>query len=114
MTDTLMDIFTQYLGLTKDSDLFYLEMPLGKHGLWFSDRQIDAARTDYKDYDIYYRGKTKQTAIQNIAYLKNNIDTLDQCDINGDIFKLRVLNQWEYLEKDSEGYFVFANVVRLI
>lgn len=114
MTEKLMNILDQYTSLTKDVDLFYLEMPLSKSGAWFADRSVQSARTDYRDYDIYYRGKTKQSAIQNIEYLKNTIDNLTQCEIDGETFRLRMENQWEYLEKDSEGYFVFANVVRLV
>lgn len=114
MTDNLINVLDQYTALTKDVDLFYLEMPLGKAGLWFADRQTDASRTGYKEYDIYYRGKTKQSAIQNIAYLKNTLDNLEECSINGEIFKLQVLFEWDFLEKDAEGYYVFANSLRLL
>lgn len=114
MTNNLLDILSQYTNLTKDVDLFYLEMPLGKSGLWLADRQTDNARTGYKEYDMYYRGKDKQQCIDNLEYLSNAIENMTECSINGEIFKLTVLYSWDYMEKDSEGYYVFTNTLRLI
>lgn len=110
----ILDILNQYTALELNKDLFYLEMPLDKSGLWIADAQIDNVRTGYRDYSIYYRGKTKESAIENIAYLQDTLDNLPQCTIDGEIFKLSLLYQWDYLEKDAEGYFVFANTLRLL
>lgn len=114
MTNELLDILDTLTDLTKDTDLFYLEIPLGKGGLWIADLQTTKAPTGYKDYNVYYRGKTKQSAIDNLEYLNDSIDNLDECRINGNIFKLTRLYEWDYLEKDSEGYFVWANTFRLL
>lgn len=103
--------------LREDVDLFYLEMPLEKSGLWFSDRQIDSRfnGTGAQEFDIYYRGKDKTKLIANTTYLKDVIDTLTDCRLeDGEDFRLDILFTWDYLEKDSEGYFVFANAVRVL
>lgn len=113
-TNQLLKILEDYTALTLDTDLFYLEMPLGKSGLWIMDRQNPKAPTGYKEYDIFYRGKTKQSAVDNIEYLNDAIEYLTGCEINGKIFKLERLFEWDYLEKDSEGYYVFANTLRLL
>ena len=114
MTDNLMAVLDTYTVLTKDTDLFYLDMPLNTSGLWFADRQTDNIRTDHKDYDVYYRGKDKAKCVKNIEYLKKSIDDMTECSINNQIFNLKVLYQWDFLEKDSEGYYVFANTFRII
>ena len=116
--DTLLNILDQKTALNKNVDLFAYEIEIGKIGLWCSDSQTDSRfnSVDYKEFDIYYRGKTKASAISNIRYLKNRIDDISTqvCELDdGTIFKLQILFGWDYLEKDSEGYFVFANRVRL-
>lgn len=117
--DTLIKILDETTSLQKDVTLFAYEMPLDTIGLWVSDAQTDSRfnSPDMQEFDIYYRGKTKQSAIQNIAYLKNRVDTMstDVCRLeDGTSFKLQILFTWDYLEKDSEGYFVFANRLRLM
>lgn len=117
--DTLIKVLNEKTVLVTDKDLFYYEIPLGKIGLWVADAQTDSRfnSVDVSEFDIYYRGKTKTSAIQNIAYLKNRVDEIstEVCELDdGTTFKLQILFQWEYLEKDSEGYFVFANRLRLI
>lgn len=116
--DTLLNVLDETTALTKDTDLFAYEIPLSKYGLWASDTQTDSRfnSVDYEEFDVYYRGKTKQSAIANTKYLKNKIDEIstEMCELSdGTQFKLQILYTWEYLEKDSEGYFVFANRLRL-
>ena len=118
--DTLLKILNETTALTTDIDLFAYEIPLGKHGLWCSDAQTDSRfnSVDRQEFDIYYRGKTKSSAMANIKYLKEAIEYLSGsegvCEIeDGTTFKLEILYSWEYMEKDAEGYFVFANRLRL-
>lgn len=116
--DTLIKVLNETTALTTDVDLFAYEIPLGKIGLWCSDSQTDSRfnAVDAQEFDVYYRGKTKQSSISNIKYLKNTIDSIstEVCELeDGTTFKLQILFNWEYLEKDSEGYFVFANRLRL-
>lgn len=116
--DLIIEILNEKTALTKDVDLFAYEIPLDTVGLWVSDSQIDSRfnSVDMQEFDIYYRGKTKQSAIKNIEYLKNRVDELSttECRLeNGALFKIQILSTWDYLEKDSEGYFVFANRIRL-
>lgn len=119
--DTLLEIINETTALTTDVDLFAYEIPLSKHGLWVSDSQADSRfnSVDAQEFDVYYRGKTKQSAIANVKYLKNTIDSLSGgngvCELSdGTQFKLEIMFTWEYLEKDAEGYYVFANRLRLI
>lgn len=114
MTDNLIAILDSFTPLQTDIDLFYLEMPAGKSGLWFADTTTTKVPTGYKDYDVYYRGKTKQSAITNLERFNASIDDMEECTINGVSFKLSRLFEWDYLEKDTEGYFVFANTLRLL
>lgn len=119
MIETFIKILTENTQLAEDTDLFYLEIPLGKIGVWFSDRQTDSTfnGTGYKEFDIYYRGKTKQSLINNVEYLKNTIDNLhtETCQLDdGTTFSLKLLYQWDFLGKDSEGYYVFGNVASLL
>ena len=118
--EKLLDIFEQFTVLTKDVDLFAYEIPLATAGLWISDNQTDSRfnGVDYQDFSIYYRDKNKKSAITNIQYLKDTIDALrgsqGDCRLEDDsTFRLDMKYTWDYLEKDSEGYFVFANQVRL-
>lgn len=119
--DTLLKILNETTALTTDVDLFAYEIPLDKMGLWVADAPVDSRfnGVDAYEFDVYYRGKTKTSAMANIKYLKNTIDSLSGsnglCELeDGTTFKLNLLFTWEYLEKDAEGYFVFANRVRLI
>ena len=117
--DTLLKVLDETTALTLNDDLFAYEIPLGKTGVWLSDSQTDSRfnSVDIAEFDIYYRGKTKQSAIANIRYLKEQIDFIstEVCELdNGLTFKLQILFNWDYLEKDAEGYFVFANRLRLI
>lgn len=116
--EKLIKILDETTVLDKDKDLFAYEIPLGTIGLWASDGQTDSRfnSVDYEEFDIYYRGKTKQSAMANIKYLKNTIDAIstEVCELqDGTNFKLQMLFTWDYLEKDAEGYFVFANRLRL-
>jgi len=116
--DTLIKVLNETTALTTDVDLFAYEIPLKTIGLWCSDSQTDSRfnSVDYQEFDVYYRGKTKAAAISNIKYLKNKIDEIstETCVLaDGTVFKLQILYGWSYLEKDSEGYFVFANRLRL-
>ena len=113
MIDKLIAILEQNTPLRADYDLFYLEMPLDKSGLWIEDAQNDNPRTGYTDWNIYYRGKTKSSAKANIKYLQDTINELEACSVNGEIFRLDMMQGWDYLGKDSEGYFVFASSLRL-
>lgn len=116
MINELIYVLDQNTALKKNVDLFYLEMPLKKSGVWLADLQVDAPfnGTGLREYNIYYRGKSKSALISNIQYLKSTIDNLDVCNVGGQIFRLTMPFSWEYLEKDAEGYFVFANVVRFV
>lgn len=119
MIQTFIKILTENTALVENTDLFYLEIPLGKTGVWFSNRQTPSKfnGTDYREFDIFYRGKTKQSAITNTEYLKTTLDELHtkKCKLNdGTTFSLKVLYQWESLSKDSEGYYVFANSCGLL
>lgn len=115
--DKLVAVIEENTPLVKDKDLFYLEMPLGKYGLWFADRLTDSRFNDtgVKEFDIYYRSKSKESALANITYFKDTVDNLDNCRLSsGEDFKVRILYNWDYLDKDSEGYFVFANTVSVL
>ena len=119
MIQTFIKILTENTALVENTDLFYLEIPLGKTGVWFSDRQTDSKfnGTGYKEFDIYYRGKTKSSLITNIEYLKTTLDELhtETCELSdGTTFSLKLLYQWDFLGKDSEGYYVFANSCGLL
>ena len=113
MIDKLIAILEQNTALRADYDMFYLEMPLDKAGLWIENNQNNNPRTGYTDWNIYYRGKTKTSAKANIMYLQETINELDACSVNGEIFRLDMVQSFDYLGKDSEGYFVFASAVRL-
>ena len=113
MIDKLIAILEQNTALVQDKDLFYLEIPLDKAGLWIEDTQNANPRTGYTDWNIYYRGKTKSSAKANIKYIQDMINELEACSVNGEIFRLDMVQGWDYLGKDSEGYFVFASAVRL-
>lgn len=113
MIDKLLAILEQNTALRTDHDMFYLEAPLDKSGLWIEDTQNDNPRTGYTDWNIYYRGKTKSSAKANIRYLQDTINELDACTVNGEIFRLDMIQGWDYLGKDSESYFVFASSLRL-
>jgi hypothetical protein len=119
--DTLLKILNETTALTTDVDLFAYEIPLDKHGVWLADAQIDSRfnGTGRQEFDIYVRFKTKTSGMANVEYLKNTIDALSgssgTCKLaDGTTFKLGLMYQWEYLEKDAEGYFVWANRVMLI
>lgn len=113
MIDKLIAILEQNTPLVLDKDLFYLEAPLDKSGLWIEDAQNDNPRTGYTDWNIYYRGKTKSSTKSNINYLQDTINDLDVCSVNGDLFRLDMVQSFDYLGKDSEGYYVFASTLRL-
>ena len=113
MIDKLIAVLEQNTALVQDKDLFYLEMPLDKAGLWIEDTQNANPRTGYTDWNIYYRGKTKTSAKANIKYLQDTINNLDVCRVNGDTFRLDMVQSFDYLGKDSEGYYVFASSLRL-
>lgn len=119
--DKLIEILDELTVLTKDTDLFAYEIPLEKGGLWLADSQTDSRfnDSDAVEFDCYYRGKDKVKAIANIQYLKSTIDALSGsmgvCLLDdGTNFSLKIMYKWDYLEKDAEGYFVFANRLRLI
>ena len=121
MGNTLIKILDELTALTKDKDLFYLEIPLDKGGLWVADSPTDSRfnGVDAAEFDIYYRGKDKTKSIDNIKYLKDTIDALSGsqgvCSLeDGTTFRLTMAYQWDFLEKDAEGYFVWANRVRLV
>lgn len=113
MIDKLIAVLEQNTALVQDKDLFYLEIPLDKAGLWIEDAQNNNPRTGYTDWNIYYRGKTKSSAKSNIKYLQETINDLEACSVNGDLFRLDMLQSFDYLGKDSESYFVFASSLRL-
>lgn len=120
MGDKLIQILDELTALTKDVDLFYLEIPLDKGGLWIAESQTDSAfnGTGRQEFDVYYRGKNKNTSLDNLKYLKTTIDSFrgsqGVCELaDGTTFRLDIMYTWEFLEKDSEGYFVWANRVSL-
>lgn len=119
--DTLIKILDETTALTKDVDLFAYEIPLATNGLWCADAQISSRfnGVNKQEFDIYYRGKTKSSAIANTQYFKGTIDGLNGstgiCELSDSTkFKIEILYNWEYLERDSEGYYVFANRLRLV
>lgn len=119
--ENLISILAQTTALTKDVDLFAYEIPLKTGGLWLADSQTDSRfnGTGVQEFAIYYRGKVKQQAMDNIKYLKDAIDGLSgstgTCRLADDTtFKLWMIQTWDYLEKDAEGYFVWANTLRLL
>src|SRR5690606_39209823 len=106
MIDTLFDILEENTALVRDKDLFYLEIPLDKHGVWLADAQVDSRfnGTGRQEFDMYVRFKTKTSGMANIKYLKNTIDALSGsggiCKLaDGTTFKLGLMYQFEYLEK---------------
>lgn len=120
MAIKIISVLDELTNLTTDVDLFYLEMPLDKSGLWVQDSMADYRfnGVDATEYDIYYRGKNKTSAVSNIGYLKAAIDALhgstSVCKYyDGKTIRLDMLRQWEFVGKDSEGFYVFANKVRL-
>lgn len=119
--DVLLKILDELTNLTTGTDLFAYEIPLEKSGLWVADAQIESRFNDpgAQEFNCYYRGKGKENAIQNLKYLQNVIDGLSgstgTCRLaDGTHFNLLLLYKWDYLEKDSEGYFVWANRLRLV
>lgn len=109
----LLDILDQFTALETDKDLFYLEMPLKTSGLWVEELQTPKTKTGYRDYNFYYRGKDKAKCLENLEYLDDSIDNLDECYVDGEKFYLERQYEWSYVGKDSEGYYVFNNVYRL-
>lgn len=121
MGDKLITILNELTALTKDVDLFYLEIPLGKSGLWVSEAQVPSTfnGTGYQEFDVYYRSKSKTSSVKNLKYLKESIDAFSGsqgvCRLSdGSTFRLQVMWEWEFMEKDSEGYFVWANRMILL
>lgn len=119
--EDLLDILTNTTVLTKDVDLFAYDIGLGRSGAWVSEVQTPSVfnGTGYQEYDLFYRSKDKEQCMANIKYLKEAIDGLrgsnGVCMIpNGTTFKLEMLFTWDFLEKDAEGYFVWANRLGLI
>ena len=113
MIDKLIAVLEQNTPLVQDKDLFYLEAPIDKSGLWIEDTKNANPRTGYTDWNIYYRGKTKSSAKANIKYLQDTINDLDACTVNGEIFRLDMVQSFDYLGKDSEGFYIFASALRL-
>lgn len=113
MTNELITIFDRFTPLTKDKDLFYLEMPLDTSGLWLEDRIANRTSVGYQEYTAFYRGKDKALAAKNIAILSKAVDNLD-CRLDGKLFAVkRLWDGWDYVGKDDEGYFVFSTAYRL-
>lgn len=118
--ENLIKILNNSTSLKEDVDLFAYEIPLDKSGLWVSDAQIDSRFNDSgaEEFDCYYRGKNKKNAMKNIKYLKSAIDAMSGsnglCSVEDIDFNLKMLYTWDYMEKDSEGYFVWASRLRLI
>lgn len=114
----LLKILDEKTALTKDHDLFYLEIPLDTSGAWFSDSTYPSRfnGVNTTEYDIYVRGKDKSSTEANITYLKNTLDAMTTavCSLDdGTTFRIEMTQGWSYLEKDSEGYFVFASKIKL-
>lgn len=119
--DNLIKILDEVTALTVDSDLFAYEIPLDKGGAWVSEASTESRFNDIgaQEFDIYYRGKDKTSCINNIRYLKRTIDGLLGSDGvcmlgDGTRFRLEMTQHWEYMEKDAEGYFLWASRLRLI
>ena len=118
--DTLIKALTTATDMKLDNDLFAYDIPLGKSGAWVADRQTDNLHNgvDYLDFSIYYRDKSKTSAMKNINYIKNTIDATRLNDsecitVYGKSVRIDMPYSWDYLEKDSEGYYCFANQLRL-
>lgn len=114
----LIRILDETTALVKDTDLFAWEIPLTKTGLWASESNTPSRfnSPNIQDYDVYLRGKTKTSLIANIKYLQNRIDDIstEVCELqDGTTFKLQLLQRFEFIEKDSEGFFVFTSRLRL-
>lgn len=103
MIDKLIAVLEQNTPLRTDYDMFYLEAPLDKSGLWIEDTQNDNPRTGYTDWNIYYRGKTKGSAKANIKYLQDTINNLDACKVNGEIFRLDMTQGWDYAVREASA-----------
>jgi hypothetical protein len=119
--DKLLDILEEMTPLTLDKDLFAYEIPLSTAGVWVNDNQTGSRfnGVDYQDFNIYYRDKNKSAAITNIKLLKDTVDALrgsqGDCKLqDGTTFRLDMKFTWDFLDKDYEGYFVWANQLRLI
>ncbi len=119
MTDTerLIDFLSNNTALTKDVDLFYLDIPVDTSGIWLQDAQINSRFNSPNEhrYNIYLRDKTKQRALNDLDYFKNKIEELRETTCltsDGKNCLLEILYTWDYLEKDSNGFYVFTNTLK--
>lgn len=113
----LIDFISANSDLTKDVDLFYLDIPLATSGLWIQDSSVPSRfnGVDTTQYEVYVRAKNKETVVANIGYFKSWVETNELCLLPDDTaFRLTIDNNWDYLEKDSEGYHVFTSTLTLI
>jgi hypothetical protein len=118
--EKVVKIITELTALTEDKDLFAYDIPLATAGAWLQDNQTDSRfnGVDSQVFSIFYRDKSKSKAVTNIKYLKDTLDGLrgstGTCKLqDGTTFRLDVLNTWDYIAQDSEGYYVFTNQLRL-
>lgn len=113
----LINFISANSDLTKDVDLFYLDIPLGKAGLWLQDSSLPSRfnGVDKTQYEVYVRNKSKTIALTNIDYFKNWVETNNLCLLSdGTEFGLTIDNTWDFLEKDSESYYVFTSTLTLV
>jgi len=113
----LIDFISVESNLTKDVDLFYLDIPLQTSGLWLQDSSVPSTfnGVDTTQYEVYIRNKDKAIAVDNIGYFKNWVETNEKCELpDGTTFRLTIDNNWDFLEKDSENYYVFTSTLTLV
>lgn len=111
--ERLLEVIQEATRARLDKDLFVYEIPLDKSGAWVSDsgnaRPRHGADVGIKEFDIFYRDKDRRRAVRNIEQFKRGID-----DYSGCTGRIRLVNNWRYVGKDSEGYFIFDNKLELL
>ena len=119
--ETLLKILDETTALTKDTDLFAYEIGLDRSGAWLSEVQTPSTfnGTGYQEFDLYVRFKDKAQGMKNIKYLKTTIDALSgsegMCKLaDGTTFKLTMLYTFDFLETDSEHYYVWTTRLGLL
>ena len=113
----LIDFIDQNSNLTKDVDLFYLDMPLKTSGLWLQDDTLPSLKNcvDSTQYQVFVRNKDKHIGLANIAYFKSWVENNELCYLpDGTAFNLTIDQTWDFLEKDSEGYYVWNSILTLV
>lgn len=113
----LIDFIDQNSNLTKDVDLFDLDIPLNTSGIWIQDDVRPARKNspDITGYQVYYRTKDKSLAQSNMNYFTGWVDSQPLCHLpDGTAFRLTIDQTWDFVGKDSEGYYIWNTIMTLV